>query len=209
MKIADKFTLSRIVLSPVFYLLYFLPVWTKFSPTISVWILLPLLAFMEFTDFLDGFYARKTNAVSDFGKLFDPFADVLVHLTTFCCLVISGYMPGIIFILILYREFCMNFIRMMAIQKGVAIGARKGGKFKTVLYVITTFYCLIIESCARLEINVNMLMESLNIGRIILIALCLIAAYASFTDYLVHFWGLLKNSEKKYKNKNKTLDNLK
>lgn len=197
MKIADKFTLSRIVLSPVFYLLYFLPVWTKFSPKLSVWILLPLLAFMEFTDFLDGFYARKTNAVSDFGKLFDPFADVLVHLTTFCCLVISGYMPGIIFILILYREFCMNFIRMMAIQKGVAIGARKGGKFKTVLYVITTFYCLVIEACERLGININMLMESLNIGRIVLIALCLIAAYASFADYLVHFWGLLKNSEKK------------
>ena len=197
MKIADKFTLSRIVLSPVFYLLYFLPVWTKFSPKLSVWILLPLLAFMEFTDFLDGFYARKTNAVSDFGKLFDPFADVLVHLTTFCCLVISGYMPGIIFILILYREFCMNFIRMMAIQKGVAIGARKGGKFKTVLYVITTFYCLVIEACERLGININMLKESLNIGRIVLIALCLIAAYASFADYLVHFWGLLKNAEKK------------
>lgn len=197
MRIADKFTLSRIVLSPVFFLLYFLPAWTGFSPAVSIWILIPLLGFMEFTDFFDGFFARKLKAVSDFGKLFDPFADVLVHLTTFCCLVISGYMPGIIFMLILYREFCMNFIRMMAIQKGVAIGARKGGKFKTVLYVITTFYCLLIESCGRLGIDISSLLPGLNIGRIILIALCLIAAYASFTDYLVHFWGLLKNTEKK------------
>jgi CDP-diacylglycerol--glycerol-3-phosphate 3-phosphatidyltransferase len=197
MRIADKFTLSRIILSPIFYLLYFLPTWTKFSPSISVWILLPLLAFMEFTDFLDGFFARKTKAVSDFGKLFDPFADVLVHLTTFCCLVISGYMPGLIFMLILYREFSMNFIRMMAIQKGVAIGARKGGKLKTVLYVITTFYCLAIEACGRVGITITAMAGGLNVGRIVLIGLCLIAAYASFADYLVHFWGLLKNAEKK------------
>lgn len=196
MNIADRFTLSRIVLSPVFFLLYFLPTWTEISPSLTVWIMIPLLAFMEFTDFLDGFFARKLKQVSDFGKLFDPFADVLVHLTTFCCLVISGYMPGIIFMLILYREFCMNFIRMMAIQKGVAIGARKGGKLKTVLYVITTFYCLMIESCARLGIDISGILGGVDTGRVILIALCLIAAYASFTDYLVHFWSLLKNTKK-------------
>lgn len=197
MSIADKFTLSRIVLSPVFFLLYFSPSWTLVSPAASVWMMVPLLAFMEFTDFLDGFFARRLKAVSDFGKLFDPFADVLVHLTTFCCLVISGYMPGIVFMLILYREFCMIFIRMMAIQKGVAIGARKGGKAKTVLYVVTTFYCLLIESCGRMGIDVSSVASGLEVGRVILVALCLIAAYASFADYLVHFWGLLRNGNKK------------
>lgn len=192
MRLADKFTLSRIVLSPVFFLLYFLPSWTDFSPAISVWIMIPLLAFMEFTDFLDGYFARRQNAVSDFGKLFDPFADVLVHLTTFCCLVISGYMPGLIFILILYREFGMNFIRMMAVQRGVAIGARKGGKFKTVLYVITTFYCLLMESCSRLSIDISQIMSGVEIGKWGLLILSLVAAYASFVDYIVHFGGLLK-----------------
>ncbi|MBP3416354.1 MAG: CDP-diacylglycerol--glycerol-3-phosphate 3-phosphatidyltransferase [Spirochaetaceae bacterium] len=196
MNIADRFTLSRIVLSPVFFLVYFLPAWSNVSPSLTVWVMIPLLAFMEFTDFLDGFFARKLKQVSDFGKLFDPFADVLVHLTTFCCLVISGYMPGIVFMLILYREFCMNFIRMMAIQKGVAIGARKGGKFKTVLYVITTFYCILMESCVRLEIDVSGILGGLDIGRVILIVLCLIAAYASFTDYLVHFGSLIKADKK-------------
>ena len=91
----------------------------------------------------------------------------------------------------------MNFIRMMAIQKGVAIGARKGGKFKTVLYVVTTFYCLAIESCVRLKIDISSIIIGLNAGKNILLALCLIAAYVSFTDYLVHFGGLLKNTEKK------------
>lgn len=192
MKLADKFTLSRIILSPVFFVVYFLPLWMDFSPVISVWIMIPLLGFMEFTDFLDGFFARRLKAVSDFGKLFDPFADVLVHLTTFCCLMISGYIPGLVFMLILYREFCMNFIRMMAIQRGIAIGARKGGKFKTVLYVVTTFYCLLIESCGRLSIDISSIMSSVEIGRWIMFILSLVAAYASFIDYIVHFGGLLK-----------------
>ncbi len=191
MKLADKFTLSRIVLSPVFFVVYFLPSWTGLVPALSAWVMLPLLAFMEFTDFLDGFFARRMKAVSDFGKLFDPFADVVVHLTTFCCLVISGYMPGLIFMLIIYREFGMLFIRLLAVQRGVAIGARKGGKFKTVLYVVVTFYCLVWESCVRLGIDLTYV-SGVNIGKNILFVLCLLAAYGSFLDYLAHFGKLLK-----------------
>lgn len=191
MKLADKFTLSRIVLSPVFFVVYFLPAWTGLAPVLSAWVMLPLLAFMEFTDFLDGFFARRMKAVSDFGKLFDPFADVVVHLTTFCCLVISGYMPGLIFMLIIYREFGMLFIRLMAVQRGVAIGARMGGKFKTVLYVIATFYCLVWESCVRFGIDLTYA-SGLHIGSAILFVLCLLAAYGSFLDYLMHFGKLLK-----------------
>jgi len=76
---------------------------------------------MEFTDYLDGHFARKHNEVSDFGKLFDPFADVMVHLCTFLCFMFSvtgnGYMKPVIFVLIMYREMTMNFIRMVAAKK--------------------------------------------------------------------------------------------
>ncbi|MBQ0003970.1 MAG: CDP-alcohol phosphatidyltransferase family protein, partial [Treponema sp.] len=81
MRLSDKFTLTRILLSPVFLALYIIPVFFPQFKTFSMitgWIMIPLLGFMEFTDFLDGFYARKTNAVSDFGKVFDPFADVFL-----------------------------------------------------------------------------------------------------------------------------------
>ena len=56
---------------------------------LSIIIAIPLLCFAEFTDYLDGHYARKHNEVSDFGKLFDPFADVVVHLGTFLCFMFS------------------------------------------------------------------------------------------------------------------------
>lgn len=156
----------------------------------------PLLAFMEFTDYLDGHYARKFNEVSDFGKLFDPFADVVVHLSTFVCFMFSvngiGYMPTVVFVFILYRELTMNFIRMIAVKKGVAIAARKGGKLKTVVYVISGFFALLLEALVRL----NVVVEFFGVLRIIsicLFVLCLILSYISFIDYLIHFSKLLKD----------------
>lgn len=192
MSIADKFTLSRLLLAPVFFVLYFLPVWLDVDPVLITVIIVPLVAFMEFTDYLDGHYARKYNEVSDFGKLFDPFADVVAHLTVLFCLVISDYFPSWIFILIFYREFCMLFIRLIAIQKGVAIGARKGGKLKTVLYITTGFYFLAIELCKRCGVDFGISLEGLMIGGYVLACVCLAASYVSFIDYLVHFKGLLK-----------------
>lgn len=192
MNIADKFTLSRIVLAPVFFLLYFIPLWTGVGQAASVFIMIPLLCFMEFTDYLDGHYARKLHEVSDFGKLFDPFADVLVHLTTFFCFVVAGYIPALIFILILYREFGMNFVRLIAVQRGTAIAARKGGKLKTVLYVITGFYYLAIEGAIRLCFDISAIYTTLQYIGLFLCVLCLLLSYISFIDYLRHFRKILK-----------------
>jgi CDP-diacylglycerol--glycerol-3-phosphate 3-phosphatidyltransferase len=192
MKIADIFTLIRIVLAPVFLIIYFVPEWFGFGSVLSVWILLPLIIFAEFTDFLDGYFARKTNQVSNFGKLFDPFADVILHLTVFFCYTISGYVSPFIMLLFAYREFGMLFVRLLAAQKGVAIGARKGGKFKTVLYVVAGFYSLFLESAKRLGFN---LPENLVYIGYIFYIMGLVASYVSFIDYLVHFIPVIKKEK--------------
>ena len=189
MKIADIFTLIRIVLAPVFLIIYFIPEWFGFGNVLSVWILLPLIIFAEFTDFLDGYFARKTNQVSDFGKLFDPFADVFLHLTVFFCYTISGYISPFIMLLFAYREFGMLFVRLLAAQKGVAIGARKGGKFKTVLYVVAGFFSLFLECAKRLGYS---LPENLLYIGYIFYIIGLIASYVSFIDYLVNFIPVIK-----------------
>ena len=85
MNLSNKFTFTRIIFAPILFLLYNIPIWTGKFAFISLIIALPLLVFAEFTDYLDGHYARKHNVVSDFGKLFDPFADVILHLTSFVC----------------------------------------------------------------------------------------------------------------------------
>lgn len=200
MKLSNKFTLCRVVLSPVFLILFFLPIWlhmeTGLFAKITGIVMIPLLGFMEFTDFLDGFSARKFNEVSDFGKVFDPFADVIEHLTTFTCFTFSGFISPLVFVLIIYREYTMNFIRMIASKKGVAIAARKGGKFKTVLYVVTGFVALIFVSFTRINPEFAVYESQFKLAVTILSILCVVASYASFADYLVNFKDVLKSENK-------------
>ncbi|MDR0684911.1 MAG: CDP-diacylglycerol--glycerol-3-phosphate 3-phosphatidyltransferase [Spirochaetaceae bacterium] len=184
MKLADKFTWLRGFLAPVFFLIYFIPVWTGHFGAVSVFVMLPLLAFAELTDYFDGYFARKRNEVSNFGKIFDPFCDVILNITVFFCLTLSGYVPSFALLLIVYREFVINFVRLLAAQKGVAIAARKGGKTKTVTYIITCFYTLLLESSRRLGFEAPPLANTIVI---VLSVICVVLAYVSLIDYLVSF----------------------
>ncbi|MDR1030696.1 MAG: CDP-diacylglycerol--glycerol-3-phosphate 3-phosphatidyltransferase [Treponema sp.] len=197
MKLANKITLLRIVLAPILFLIFFIPLISSRWAVVSVFIMVPLLIIAELTDFFDGYYARKRGEVSSFGKLFDPFGDVILHFTLFICLTLTGAVHPLVLALIFYREFSMNFVRLLAIEKGVAIGAGKGGKFKTLFYIVTIFYFLLFESLRRLGIAIPevpvlpIIAALLNIG-------CVITAYSSFISYLVHFRTLItgKHSER-------------
>jgi len=151
---------------------------------------------MEFTDFLDGYFARKTKSVSDFGKLFDPFADVLANITVLLCFMIAGYLPVLLFIIILYREMSIMFVRMLASRNGVAIGARKGGKTKTVMYIVAAGFSLAIETAVRFNIAFPFSIEVLRWINLGLYCLAVLLAIASFIDYLRHFSSVLKTSKK-------------
>jgi len=92
----------------------------------------------------------------------------------------------------------MTFIRLVAIQEGVAIGARKGGKTKTVLYIISSFFALGIESALRIglltpEDSTVKIVKFICIG---LFILCLAVSYLSFADYLIAFGNLLLKKSK-------------
>ena len=193
MKTADAFSAVRIFFAPVFFFLYFFPTWTGIGNRLSAVLLLPLLIVAEFTDFLDGFYARKYNEVSDFGKLFDPFADVFLHMTTFFCYAFSGHMPLWTLVLITHRELGMLFVRLIAVKHGVTIGAKMGGKVKTVLYITAGMVSLASESVSRLGLAEKLPMHAIHFAGIVLYILCVAFAYASFTDYVISFRKILKN----------------
>lgn len=208
MKTSNKFTLARVIFAPIFFFMYFVPVWMQndFLAKISACIMIPLLALAQVTDYFDGHYARKNGEVSDFGKLFDPFADVMLNLTLFTCaqhsfnseLNSAGYMPVICFVLILYREFTMNFIRMVAVSRGTAIAARKGGKLKTVFYIASGFYMLAVESFIRLNLDfdISSYMPLIHVIGYVMFAVCVLLSYISFVDYIRAFAGLLKSEKK-------------
>jgi CDP-diacylglycerol--glycerol-3-phosphate 3-phosphatidyltransferase len=185
MRTADKITLCRIILAPVIFAVYRISaIFPGFSRA-SIVVVVVVTAAAECTDFLDGFYARRHNEVSWFGKIFDPFADVILHLTLFVCCAFAGYMPVPLLLLILYREFSMLFFRLLAVQKGTAIGARGGGKAKTVLYVFSVFCTFALEGAKRF--GAGLPFESLRAALVVVFSLCVAAAYFSFIDYIVHF----------------------
>ena len=96
--------------------------------------LIIVFAAIELTDLLDGMLARKLNQTSDLGKVLDPFADSLSRLTYFLCFAFAGIMPIWIFVVVLYRDLSVSFIRLLMAKSGVVMPARLSGKLKAVVY---------------------------------------------------------------------------
>ncbi|MCF7954037.1 MAG: CDP-alcohol phosphatidyltransferase family protein, partial [Spirochaetales bacterium] len=126
-------TISRLFLAPLYFAAYFFPDWLGHSTALFTWIVLAIYILIELSDVLDGYIARKYNCVTDLGKVMDPFADVFSRLTYFVCFTVSGIMPAWVFLIILYRELGVTFLRMVMIKRGTAMAASIYGKFKAVL----------------------------------------------------------------------------
>ena len=188
MMLADRITATRLILSPFFFIFYLFP---RFFPASAggsgaVWIVVILwiiFIISEISDFLDGMVARKRGETSDFGKIFDPFADTLTQITYFFCFVIDGILPAFLFLAVLYREFSILFIRNRMLQKGVSMGARIGGKVKTVTYVLAGALSLLASSVKRLDIGRG-LYNGLTMAAVIVFVISVIIAIISFFDYL-------------------------
>lgn len=192
MKISDFFTASRIILAPVFFVFYFLPSWFNLNEKIVIAVIIPLFIYMEFTDFLDGYFARKYNQVSDFGKLFDPFADVLTNLTVLFCFTVDGFLFPLFFLIIIYREVSIMFLRMIARGKNITIGAQFGGKAKTVLYIITGGGSLFLKMCRTYSLIPDKAFSAFFAVNTIIYAVAVLASIFSFLGYVTSYKELTK-----------------
>ncbi|HKL20207.1 MAG TPA: CDP-diacylglycerol--glycerol-3-phosphate 3-phosphatidyltransferase [Tichowtungia sp.] len=185
MNIANFITSLRLYLSPVFFIFAFLPYWTagRFGvlSTVALWVLFVVI---ELSDVLDGMVARRQKIVSDVGKLLDPFADVVSRLTYFVVFTAFSIMPVWMFILILYREVGIIFVRMMMIRDGVALAARKGGKLKAVMYAVSAALGLLMLMHLRVQ-NLHGLMPALPWVTIGAFGVSVLLSWGSMIDYLL------------------------
>lgn len=193
MTLADKITSVRLILAPVFFVIYLLPPLAGSQP-LAVSLLWALFIISEISDLLDGKIARKRGEVSDFGKLFDPFADVLVRISYFFCFVLDGILPGVLLLLILYREFGILFVRILMMKKGVALGARKGGKIKAVAYMAAGAVALLASSAERLGLDIR-LYAAFHVSAIIIFVVSVVLALVSFVDYISVYRKTGRNAE--------------
>jgi CDP-diacylglycerol--glycerol-3-phosphate 3-phosphatidyltransferase len=178
MTLADKVTGSRLVFAPCFFVVYLF-----YGAPWTVPALWALFFITEITDLIDGKVARARNEVGDFGKLFDPFADTLVWITFFLCFVVDRILPVIPFLVILYREFAILFLRNLMLRKGVAMGARRGGKIKAFAYMFTGITALLASSVRRLGIE-GSFFGIFRIAALGFFVLSTIISLLSFADYV-------------------------
>ncbi|UTC62191.1 CDP-diacylglycerol--glycerol-3-phosphate 3-phosphatidyltransferase [Treponema sp. OMZ 788] len=196
MKLSNVFTSSRLVLAPLIYVLYFLPEWLPFiNPKITILIIIPIFIFMEFTDFLDGYYARQRNQVDEFGKIFDPFADVVANVTVLFCFLMDGLLFAPFFLIIVYREFGIMFLRMKARGEGMTIGAKMGGKTKTVLYIVAASVSMFLKLEQIYVFLPPALTRYVTYFNWLLYFAAVILSLASFADYLTSYLNTRREND--------------
>lgn len=139
MNTPNKLTVQRVVMIP-FFLLFF---YWDFAAHMLLALLIFALA--SLTDMLDGKIARSRGLVTDFGKFMDPLADKLLVVSAIVCLMSIGWVPSLVVILIIAREFLVTSLRLVAAPKGIVIAADKWGKYKTasqMVWICISLLCL-------------------------------------------------------------------
>ncbi len=183
MNIAHFFTLLRIFISPVFPLLYLQYEWLGIPFAYLPYILLFFLLICECSDLFDGYLARRWNLVTDLGKILDPVADCVTHISLFVTFTQGIVQLPLFFVLIfIYRELFIGALRTLCALKGFALAARLSGKIKAVMQAV------VCSSIIALMIPYSEGVISLELFQrisFILVALTVFYTLISVADYIV------------------------
>ena len=134
MNLPNKLTMLRVILIPVYLVLWHMEFPGNNYAALAVFIVASL------TDFLDGYIARKNNLVTDFGKFMDPLADKMLVLTSMTCFCAMGRFPDWALVIVMAREFAVSGLQLVAVDNGRVIAAGWSGKVKTA----ATMVCIIL-----------------------------------------------------------------
>jgi len=142
MNTANKLTMVRVILIPVFLVLLYLDFeFILFGISItSNYLALAVFCIAALTDIADGVVARRRNQITDFGKFMDPLADKVLTFAAMLWFIEIGIMPAWLVLIVIVREFMVTGMRLVAAAKGRVIAATISGKVKTLVTVI----CLIL-----------------------------------------------------------------
>ena len=138
---ANKLTMVRVILIPVFLILLYLDFEFSYLGVIihSKYLALAVFIIAALTDVADGIVARTRNQITDFGKFMDPLADKILTFAAMLWFVEIGIMPAWLVLIVIIREFMVTGMRLVAVAKGRVVDAALSGKIKTAV----TIGCLI------------------------------------------------------------------
>lgn len=102
-----------------------------------------LFSAASFTDWLDGYLARRMGIVTVFGKFLDPIADKLIVMAALIMIIPFNRVPAWMVLVILGREIIITGLRGIASSEGIVIEASELGKFKTIFQIVAIIALLL------------------------------------------------------------------
>lgn len=138
MNLANRLTLLRVAMIPIFLLVLYL-----FQSTLGSYIATSIFIVASLTDWLDGYIARKYNMTTDFGKFMDPLADKLLVTAALIYFVEVNRLSAIVVIIIVSREFIISGFRLVAALNNKVIAASVWGKIKTSITMVMIIVLLV------------------------------------------------------------------
>lgn len=131
MNLPNKLTMMRVIMVPFFMVFAAMSHMgtLQFNATYAL-IAGILFAVASFTDFLDGYLARKNHLVTDFGKFMDPLADKMLTTAAIIYMVVDGVCSPVVLAIIMFREFAVAGVRMIAAESGTVIAANMWARSK-------------------------------------------------------------------------------
>lgn len=183
MNLPNKLTLLRLGLTALFVASFSMPF--AHAGTLALAVFLSA----SFTDWLDGWLARRWNLITDFGRLMDPLADKVLTASAFICLIPS--IPAWAVILIIAREFLVTGLRLLAGSKGIVLPAERLGKHKTFWQMATILYFLGVRAAEEWWARADGLAWVKITGQA-LVALAVVLTVASGLGYLWRHRALVR-----------------
>ena len=194
--IPNILTVLRIALIPVFVGIFYLPhnlykLGILPTHTLNV-IAASVFALASFTDWLDGFWARKFNQTSSFGAFLDPVADKLMVTAALIVLVEFGRVGAVVSLIIIGREIAISALRewMAGLGNSSSVGVAMIGKIKTAAQMLAIFLLLYWDN-----LNLGFLggFNTSLVGHV-LIVLAAFLTLLSMAYYLKAAWPTIKKS---------------
>ena len=140
MNLPNKLTILRILLVP--FVIAAILIQFPFHFTVAGL----LFGAAAITDAFDGKIARRDHLITDFGKFADPLADKILVISVLVCFVKLGLCGAVPLIIIIFREFAVTSVRLVAAAKGKVIAANLWGKVKTVTQIVAIVTIFVMQT---------------------------------------------------------------
>ena len=149
MKLPNRISFSRIVIALLIVVILLFPFDSAGIDTLKIFVNESIVVDIKYiivgilfvvaslTDFFDGYFARKNNCCTDFGKMIDAIADKILIDSVLVLLATIGFIHPVIAVVVMIRDVAVDSIKRYAASRGLVIGSIKLAKVKTILFMVS------------------------------------------------------------------------